>query len=133
MAPEIPFLNFFSALPADPALAPVVQGLLVTGAEIDKTARTLRANLKGPARPGPALSRLEELVASAYRMQRVELSLAALPEPLPPLKTAGAPPVSAPGPPKPALLPPPPPPPGLGGGFPRQHRLFPVTGGLQGY
>lgn len=90
MAPEIPFLQFFSALPQNPSLAPVIQGLLVTGAEIDKGARTLRAQLKGPALPGAALTMLESTVAAAYRMQRVELELAHVPEPAPPA-TAPAP------------------------------------------
>ena len=99
MAPEIPFLNFFSALPRDPALIPLARELLVTGAEIDKTTRTLRAALTGPALEGRSLARLEQSVAAAYRMQRVEFQLSqavAAPPAAPPADAP--PPAPAPAP-----------------------------------
>ncbi len=95
MAPEIPFLNFFSALPRDPALIPLARELLVTGAEIDKTTRTLRAALTGPALEGRSLARLEQSVAAAYRMQRVEFQLSQAVAAPPAAPPADAPPPAA--------------------------------------
>ena len=95
MAQEIPFLNFFSALPRDPALIPLARELLVTGAEIDKTTRTLRAALTGPALEGRSLARLEQSVAAAYRMQRVEFQLSQAVAAPPAAPPADAPPPAA--------------------------------------
>ncbi len=95
MAQEIPFLNFFSALPRDPALIPLARELLVTGAEIDKTTRTLRAALTGPALEGRSLARLEQSVAAAYRMQRVEFQLSQAVAAPPAAPPADAPPPEA--------------------------------------
>ena len=95
MAQEIPFLNFFSALPRDPALIPLARELLVTGAEIDKTTRTLRAALTGPALEGRSLTRLEQSVAAAYRMQRVEFQLSQAVAAPPAAPPADAPPPEA--------------------------------------
>ncbi len=95
MAQEIPFLNFFSALPRDPALIPLARELLVTGAEIDKTTRTLRAALTGPALEGRSLAQLEQSVAAAYRMQRVEFQLSQAVAAPPAAPPADAPPPEA--------------------------------------
>ena len=61
-AQKIPFLNLFSAWRPGEELAALAGGYLVTGAVIDKAARSIRAKVGVPpnARGGPAAPDREE-------------------------------------------------------------------------
>ena len=77
-AKKIPFLKLFSAWRPEADLLPLVGGWLVTGAVIDKGTRRISARVECPRLPADALkARLEDRLAFAYRVERVELALSA--------------------------------------------------------
>ncbi len=109
-AQKIPFLNLFSAWRPGEELAALAGGYLVTGAVIDKAARSIRAKVECPRMPEEGLRhQIEKSLALAYRVERVELEMGA---------AAATAPTSAPvaAEPAPAASAPPPPPPAPGGG-----------------
>ena len=73
-AQKIPFLNLFSAWRPGEELAALAGGYLVTGAVIDKAARSIRAKVECPRMPEEGLRhQIEKSLALAYRVERVEL------------------------------------------------------------
>ena len=71
---KIPFLHLFSALGPESGLLEQAQPLLVTGAVIDRAARSLRAQLAPiPALKEDVLRRLERALGEAYTLNRIEL------------------------------------------------------------
>ena len=96
MAQKIPFLRLFSAWRPPAELAALVERYLVTGAVIDKAARSIRAEVECAPRPDEALRRtIERSLALAYRVERVELLVAGEPDPAPPADVPAAPPPPA--------------------------------------
>ena len=115
-AQKIPFLNLFSAWRPGEELAALAGGYLVTGAVIDKAARSIRAKVECPRMPEEGLRhQIEKSLALAYRVERVELEMGAAAATAPtsaPVAAETAPAASAPPPPPPAggaraLTPPP--------------------------
>lgn len=77
-AQKIPFLNLFSAWRPGEELAALAGGYLVTGAVIDKAARSIRAKVECPRMPEEGLRhQIEKSLALAYRVERVELEMGA--------------------------------------------------------
>ena len=75
MAQKVPFLALFSAYPAP---AGEVARWEITGAVIDKGARTIKAQVLCPVLPDPAFRReVERSLAAAYEVAAVELDLTA--------------------------------------------------------
>mgnify|MGYP000127661688 CR=1 FL=1 len=71
-AQKIPFLNLFSAWRPGEELAALAGGYLVTGAVIDKAARSIRAKVECPRMPEEGLRhQIEKSLALAYRVERV--------------------------------------------------------------
>ncbi len=76
---RIPFLTLFSAWRPEGPLAALAGDALVTGVVIDKTARSIRADVLCSAMPSAELKTLwEGAMAAAYQVERVELVLTAL-------------------------------------------------------
>ena len=91
-AQKIPFFTLFSAWEPEAALGTQLRPLMVTGAVIDRKARTLQAELEGP---GPLPAQLLEQTARAlervYRLSRAELvQRMAEPVPVPPVPAVPA-------------------------------------------
>ncbi|MEQ2455017.1 PolC-type DNA polymerase III [Flavonifractor hominis] len=88
-AQKIPFLRLFSAWHPAGELASLTEGYLVTRAVIDKSARSIRAEVECASCPAEDVKRqIERSLALAYRVERVELDLAGLPgTPTPPAPT----------------------------------------------
>ena len=105
-AQKIPFLNLFSAWRPGEELAALAGGYLVTGAVIDKAARSIRAKVECPRMPEEGLRhQIEKSLALAYRVERVELEMGAAAATAPtsaPVAAEPAPAASAPPPPPPA-------------------------------
>ena len=77
-AQKIPFLNLFSAWRPGEELAALAGGYLVTGAVIDKAARSIRAKVECPRMPEEACgTRSRRAWPLAYRVERVELEMGA--------------------------------------------------------
>ena len=75
---RIPFLNLFTAWRPEGELVALAGSALVTGAVIDRAARSIRAEVVCPAAPGGELKECwERALAEAYRVERVELSITA--------------------------------------------------------
>ncbi|MGN8874434.1 PolC-type DNA polymerase III [Pseudoflavonifractor sp. HCP28S3_F10] len=71
---KIPFMELFSAWRPEPALLPALRACMVTGAVIDRGARTLQAELECPLPLGEGVrTTLEGALAAFYRLTRVEL------------------------------------------------------------
>ena len=104
-AQKIPFLNLFSAWRPGEELAALAGGYLVTGAVIDKAARSIRAKVECPRMPEEGLRhQIEKSLALAYRVERVELEMGAAAATAPasaPVAAEPAPAASAP-PPRPS-------------------------------
>lgn len=102
-AQKIPFLNLFSAWRPGEELAALAGGYLVTGAVIDKAARSIRAKVECPRMPEEGLRhQIEKSLALAYRVERVELEMGAAAATAPtsaPVAAEPAPAASAPPPP----------------------------------
>lgn len=105
-AQKIPFLNLFSAWRPGEELAALAGGYLVTGAVIDKAARSIRAKVECPRMPEEGLRhQIEKSLALAYRVERVDLEMGAAAATAPasaPVAAEPAPAASAPPPPPPA-------------------------------
>ena len=69
---NLPFFEMFALYTPDAALAAQVKAWLVTGAVMDRKARTIEVQLLCPATPDPALlARLSGEVAQAYGLAGV--------------------------------------------------------------
>ena len=69
---NLPFFEMFALYTPDAALAAQVKEWLVTGAVMDRKARTIEVQLLCPAMPDPALlARLSGEVAQAYGLTGV--------------------------------------------------------------
>ena len=72
---NLPFFEMFALYTPDAALAAQVKAWLVTGAVMDRKARTIEVQLLCPAMPDPALlARLSGEVAQAYGLVGVDVS-----------------------------------------------------------
>ena len=108
MAEKLPFLNMFTALRPDAALASALSEVLVLSAEIDAKARTLDAELEGPQALGALLPRLEAELAAAYQLSGAKLRLQAAAQNAPPVWEDAPPPPPEEAPPVWGEVPPPP-------------------------
>ena len=74
MSKKIPFLQMFAALAHWTELAQAVADWLIVAAQIDRNARTAVITVEGAEGAGPnLLAQLEETLARAYRLTRVQL------------------------------------------------------------
>ncbi len=91
---KIPFLSLFSAWTPGRELQPLLTGLEVRSAVIERSARAVLAEVEGPVPPdGALLSRLERELTAAYGLRRMELRFCApLPQEPAPEHTAPEPP-----------------------------------------
>ena len=93
-AQKIPFLRLFSAWRPPEELAGLVDQYLVTRAVIDKSSRSIRAEVACSRLPDDGLRRqIERSLALAYRVEKVELDMAGEPAPAPTPSIPQAPPL----------------------------------------
>ena len=99
---KIPFLTLFSAWQPEEELAALAAGCTVTGAVIDRAARSISARVECPSLPADDLRRRwERSLADAYQVGRVVLELLR-----PQSEAAAAPEVPAAAEPQPVPAPP---------------------------
>ncbi|MDD5937454.1 MAG: PolC-type DNA polymerase III, partial [Clostridiales bacterium] len=109
MAQKIPFLKLLSGCPVQSGMAEALSGWEVTGMQVNRHSRIIRAQVTCPVLPEEETRRSAgAALAAAYQAAGVELELTAS-EPVPPPAAVGEPPLPEAPPPEEIPLPEPPP------------------------